>query len=309
MLDPQFVLDDAARERLVSRFGDDVREWCAALPGLVDRCCSRWHLQLEQAQSGSTSRVYFGQQHARREVVLKLTPDPCIARDEAVALRAWAASPHAVTLLGADPDAGALLLERLRPGTMLRDADVLPAARQVSGLLTGLRATTEDLSGQLPTLSQRIDFIFALIRGRLTGPRVAPLVSPELVTRSHKLARDLARPGAAVSLGLVHGDLHPANILIAPAPRHLVAIDPRPCWGDPAFDAVDWILVHFNAGQVTAGQLGQRIADLCALVPGLDVSRLWSWCRASAVIAAVQRLHHRSADQTIAGLLELAATC
>jgi streptomycin 6-kinase len=129
MLDPEFVLDEAARERLMSRFGAGTSKWCAALPGLVERCCSRWDLRLDNAQSGSTSRVYGGRQGNRaqpREVVLKLTPDPAIARAEAVALRAWAASPQAVTLLDADLDTGALLLERLRPGITLRDAGSPP---------------------------------------------------------------------------------------------------------------------------------------------------------------------------------------
>jgi hypothetical protein len=74
MLDPEFVLDDAARERLVSRFGAGTLEWCAALPGLVGRCCSRWDLQLENAQSGSTSRVYRGRQGGRIDELSGLIP-------------------------------------------------------------------------------------------------------------------------------------------------------------------------------------------------------------------------------------------
>jgi hypothetical protein len=62
VLEAEFVLDDAARGRLLSRFGEGAREWCAGLPRLVEQYCSRWDLQLEQAQSGSTSRVYFGWQ-------------------------------------------------------------------------------------------------------------------------------------------------------------------------------------------------------------------------------------------------------
>jgi streptomycin 6-kinase len=297
MLDPEFVLDEAARERLVSRFGDDARAWCAGLPGLVGRCCSRWDLHLENAQSGSTSRVYCGRQGGRREVVLKLTPDPAIAREEAVALRAWAASPQAVTLLDFDPGTGALLLERLRPGIKLRDASPPPPARTMAELLTSLLVETRELSGQLPSLSQRIDFIFQLIRKRLTGPRVAPLVSPDLVVRAHELARTLACTGPTA---LVHGDLHFANILVADG--RLVAIDPRPCLGDPAFDAVDWALWPRDRDQ-----LGRRIEELSSLVPGLDADRLWRWCQASAVIIAVQHLHHRAADDTIPSLLELAA--
>lgn len=302
MLDPQFVLDDAARERLLSRFGDGAREWCAALPGLVERCCGRWQLRLEQAQSGSTSRVYFGSQGGRREVVLKLTPDPPIARDEATALRAWAGSPHAVTLLDADPERGALLLERLRPGTKLWDEEGLPPTRQMADLLTGLRAGPANLAGQLPDLSERIEFIFGLIRQRRTGPRVAPLVAPDLVTRAHELARTLASTGPTA---VVHGDLHLANILTARLPRRLVAIDPRPCRGDATFDAVDWVIARATPGP--GQQVDQRIEELCGLVRGLDAGRLWSWCRASAVIIAVQRLHHRPADQSIPFLLQLAA--
>ena len=202
-MEAEFVLGDAARGRLLSRFGEGAREWCAGLPRLVEQYCSRWDLRLEQAQSGSTSRVYLGWQRGRpeqpgrpgREVVLKVTPEPSIARAEATALRAWAATPHAVSLLDADPDGGALLLERVRPGTKRWGAGALPPAREMAELLTGLRAATGDLTGQLPPLSERIEFIFGLIRSRLGGAPVAPLVEPSLVTAGHELALSLARSG------------------------------------------------------------------------------------------------------------------
>jgi streptomycin 6-kinase len=310
VLEAEFVLDDAARGRLLSRFGEGAREWCAGLPRLVEEYCSRWDLRLEHAQSGSTSRVYFGWQRGRperpgREIVLKVTPEPPIARAEATALRAWAATSHAVGLLDADPDGGALLLERVRPGTKLWDAGALPPAPEMAELLIGLRAATGDLRHQLPPLSERIEFIFGLIRSRLTGARVAPLVDPGLVTAGHELARTLAQTGPTA---LVHGDLHLANILIAGHPGHpgqpgrLVAIDPRPALGDPDFDAVDWVLAP-GATQTPE----QRIEELCGLVPGLDADRLWAWCRATAVIIVVQHLHHRPADERIPFLLQLAA--
>jgi streptomycin 6-kinase len=310
VLEAEFVLDDAARGRLLSRFGEGAREWCAGLPRLVELYCSRWDLRLEQAQSGSTSRVYFGWQRGRpgqpeREVALKVTPEPSIARAEATALRAWAATPHAVSLLDADPDGGALLLERVRPGTKLWDAGVRPPAREMAELLIGLRAATGDLTHQLPPLSERIEFIFGLIRSRLTGVRVAPLVDPGLVSAGHELSLSLAR---SEPTGLVHGDLHLANILIARQPSQprqpgrLVAIDPRPCLGDPDFDAVDWVLAPGAAGTPE-----QRIEELCGFVPGLDADRLWAWCRASAVIIVVQHLHNRPADARIPFLLQLAA--
>jgi streptomycin 6-kinase len=320
VLEAEFVLDDAARGRLLSRFGEGVREWCAGLPRLVEQYCSQWDLRLEHARSGSTSRVYFGWQRAEparpeqpeREVVLKVTPEPSIAREEATALRAWAATPHAVALLDADPDGGALLLERIRPGTKLWDAHVMPPVQEMAELLTGLRVATGDLTCQLPPLSERIEFIFGLIGSRLAGPRVAPLVAPDLVTAGHELARALVRTGPTA---LVHGDLHLANILIAyqpgqpdqtRQPRRLVAIDPRPGLGDPDFDAVDWVLAP-GATQTPEQQVRQRIEELGGLVPGLDGDRLWAWCQASAIIIVVQHLHNRPADSRIPFLLQLAA--
>ena len=88
MLDPDFLLDADGRERLIARFGAGVNSWCAALPQLVERCCLRWQLELDQALSGNTSRVFIGRQRGDSGVVLKLTPDRAIAIEEAQALRA-----------------------------------------------------------------------------------------------------------------------------------------------------------------------------------------------------------------------------
>jgi streptomycin 6-kinase len=97
MLDPEFVLDAAARERLLDRFGPDAEPWCDGLAGLVAAYCQRWGLELDEALSGGTSRVFLGRQGGARPVVLKLTPDRSIAESETIALRAWARTPHAWT--------------------------------------------------------------------------------------------------------------------------------------------------------------------------------------------------------------------
>jgi hypothetical protein len=89
MLDPDFLLGADGREKLIARFGAGVDSWCAALSGLVERCCLRWHLELDKALSGNTSRVFIGRQHGGNGVVLKLTPDRAITNEEALALRAW----------------------------------------------------------------------------------------------------------------------------------------------------------------------------------------------------------------------------
>ncbi|MBO0776650.1 MAG: aminoglycoside phosphotransferase, partial [Actinobacteria bacterium] len=159
MLDPEFLLGGDGRERLIARFGAGVVPWCDALPGLAERCCLRWHLQLDTALSGNTSRVFLGSRRGGRGVVLKLTPDPSIAAQEALALRAWA-TPHAVSLLAADPAAGALLLEKIEPGTKLSDQPGLPPVREIAELLTGLRDADSDASRQLPALAPGVESMF-----------------------------------------------------------------------------------------------------------------------------------------------------
>ncbi len=66
MLDTDFVLDAAARERLIDRFGAGAGPWCDGLPGLVQACCQRWGLELDEALSGGTSRVFMGRRRGGR---------------------------------------------------------------------------------------------------------------------------------------------------------------------------------------------------------------------------------------------------
>ena len=301
MLDPDFVLDEGSRGRLVARFGGGVDAWCAALPEMVKVYCLRWHLELHQALSGNGSRVFIGRQHGSRGVVLKLTPDRAIANEEAVALRAWAATPHAVDLLDADLESGALLLENIEPGTKVSDEPEVPPVNEVAELLTGLRKTAEYDHGQLPTLAQGLESMFSRIGGLLSNPQVSLPVAPQVLDDGYQRARELASNGPQ---GLLHGDLHLANILRAGRTRGLVVIDPRPGVGDLTFDAIDWTLDRV----ASIDEIHERIDRLCELVPGLDRDRLWGWCQATAAALAILRLRRRPLDATTQLLLKIAAS-
>ncbi|MFC8720800.1 aminoglycoside phosphotransferase family protein [Kitasatospora sp. NPDC057198] len=248
------------RERFAVRFGAQVAEWCDELPALVGGLAGRWGLEVAAAGGGGTSRV-FRCMRGGAVVWLKLTPEPAIAREEAEALGHWAATPSVVPLLAADLAAGALLLGDVPPGTPVRRLGwELP---EVAVLLAQLRVPVVPGAGSvLRPLADRVGFVFDLAerRGR-------PLPAAQRAA-----ALELAATGP---VGLVHGDLHPSNVLAGPGGR-LVAIDPRPTWGDPDFDAVDWVL----ADDPGPGVVRERVAELAALVPGLSPDRLHAWCRA-----------------------------
>jgi len=306
MLDPEFVLDAAARERLLDRFGPDAGPWCDGLAGLVAGFCQRWDLELDEALSGGTSRVFLGRQNGARPVVLKLTPDRSIAESEAIALRAWARTPHAVDLLKSDPDAGALLLDRVTPGTKVAGWwPGLPPFEDFAELLAGLRDAAGQDVAALRSSAEGVEFIYGLIARRARDPYVSRFVPADMVARGHVLARELT--ASTGDYGLVHGDLHLFNILDGGPARGLVAIDPRSSRGDRTWDAIDIALARVTS----AGELDDRISRIAALVPGLNAGRLRQWCQATAVISIVQRLYryrHDGAAVPDKFLLDLAAS-
>jgi len=288
-----------ARERLAVRFGPEALGWCDRLPALVELLTVRWNLNVLAAGGGGTSRVFrCSRQDDGATVWLKLTPDPEIAALEAEALRAWADVPSVVDLLAQDLTVGALLLADVTPGVPMRQLDwTLP---QVAALLRDLRspAPPRGQGSVLRPLADRVDFLFELTGRRLANSGLGNAFDPALLNRSRTAALDLAHGGTA---GLVHGDLHPGNVLSGTG-LGMVAIDPRPALGDPDFDAVDWVL----AGVRTRVELEQRVETLAELVPGQSPDRVLAWCRAVAAAEAASRLCARRDDARTRFLLALA---
>jgi streptomycin 6-kinase len=266
-----------------ARIGAEVLAWCDELPALVNELAARWDLVLVAAGGGGTSRVFrCFKQDTGISAWLKLTPEPGIAREEAEALRAWEKTPSVVTLLAQDLAAGALLLEDAEPGVQVRQRawDLV----EVAALLRGLRvsAPAPGEHSVLRPLTHRVDFVFDLTDRRLAAADVNNPAASTVLRQARAAALELAGTGP---VGLVHGDLHPANVLSGPDAR-MVAIDPRPAWGDPDFDAVDWVL----EGAADFAVLEQRIEELAALVPGLSPRRVLGWCRALAALISVPRM-------------------
>ena len=82
---------------------------------------------------------------------------------------------------------------------------------------------------------------------------------------------------------VLHGDLTPVNVLDGGDERGLVAIDPAPCVGDPAFDAIDLVLWRAeDVGTITA-----RVEELAPAI-GAEAGRLRDWCAAFAGMVALE---------------------
>ena len=290
------LIDDAARARLVDRFGAERAEpWCDALPDLVARLTAKWGLEVREARPGNTGRTLLCTGPGGDLRVLKLTPDPEVARLEYAGLQAWRGCSRAVQVHDADLDAGAILLEGLVPGTELRGREV--PWPEIGALLTELHGV-EPPPG-LPPLTERVTFMYDITERTVPGTAAEPHLTPELLAKARARALALAADGP---VAVVHGDLHPGNVLDAGPRRGAVAIDPRPSVGDPAFDLADWLYLPLAAG----GTFEDGIEALRPHLPGLDADRARAWCVALAPLAAGAPLRRGERTPFTDALLEMA---
>jgi streptomycin 6-kinase len=274
-------VDAGARQRLTARFGIETGAWFDELPDMLTALAARWQLELgSPIPRGSVSAVFRCRMVDGRRAVLKASPDRARLAFEAAALNACH-TVHTPTVFALDEQLGALLIEAIEPGTPLDDSSIYPTAESIADLLSSLHwSCVPDPS--YPTVKQRVASLFdssATLYER--HPELIALVPPDLYERSRQLATQLAQQDSPTVL--LHGDLTPSNILDGGAERGLVAIDPAPCLGDAAFDAVDLILWQANDLETIETRTGRLAAE-----SRLVAERLFAWCVAFAAMSALE---------------------
>ncbi len=274
-------LDDELRSRLSRRFGAGVAAWLDALPPVLSDLAERWDIEFDALiQRGSISVVVRCRTANGSRAVLKVSPERRRVVDEAAALARWT-TVHVPAVIAFDDAVGALLIESIEPGTQLSESTVYPPLERLAALIRSIhRDGRADSSYE--SVAQRVSYLFEAGRRNYDRrPELVELVPWELYERGHELAARLAE--SASTRILLHGDLTPANVLDGGDQRGLVAIDPAPCLGDPAFDAVDLVLWR-------AGSVADISARAASLAPAIDSEpeRLLSWCRAFAAMVALE---------------------
>jgi streptomycin 6-kinase len=180
-----------------------------------------------------------------------------------------------------DDQLGALLLEAIEPGTPLIVTMAYPTLENVAGLLAALHGQKVPYESY-PSVAQRVDDLFrSSTKLYERDPQLTDLIPSDLYERGHVLAARLAQHH--VETVLLHGDLTPRNILHGGAKRGLVAIDPTPCHGDAAFDAVDLVLWQADDLETIRAR-----TELLAAATSVDGGRLHAWCCAFAGMLALE---------------------
>lgn len=262
--------------------------WKAQVSVLLARAAERWSLQLgEKLDGGFLGEVRGCLGAAGEDLVLKLSPPFANPQHEAGALAQWCGHGAAM-LVDSDADIGALLLERIRPGTYLMERDRSApddelAISAASSVLSAMQSVPAPPAHTFPSFSEKlrwwVDYAAFYAEPHAAGTALLPLFE-ECALRLDASAQRKT---------LAHGDFVAKNLLLGPDGR-FVSVDPMPFIGDPSSD-----IGQFSAYHSPVATIVPR-ARAIALATGNDPDRAASWSAVWTVFQACETWREDSDD-------------
>jgi streptomycin 6-kinase len=231
------TIPDSFARTTLELHGAAGRVWLSRLPSIIADCAGRWSLSVLPpfeplsynyvAPAVRTAGADVGR--ASVDAVLKVGVPNHELLTEIEALRLY--DGHgAARLLEADPDKGALLVERLKPGTPLSK---LADDEQATSIAVQVMCQLWKPPPPEHSFPSVADWAAGLKRLRTRfGGGSGPLPAAS-VEAAEALFGDLI--GSMAEPVLLHGDLHHQNILAADRQPWL-AIDPKGLIGEPAYE-------------------------------------------------------------------------
>jgi streptomycin 6-kinase len=280
-----FIPEEFARAVRAFR-GESGERWLRELPRAVEACAARWSLEVGPPFLPlSYNYVAPATRAGGGRLVLKLCfPFDTEAATEREALRLFGGRGSA-RLLDADEGRGALLLERLEPGTKLSElceTDDEAATSHAASVMRSLWRPAPD-AHDFPSV-ERWGRGFERHRARFGG-KSGPIPA-RLFEEAEALFRELN--DSAAEPVLLHGDLHHENIL-ASRREPWLSIDPKGVVGEPAYEVGALlrnpntrILSWPNFASVTARRVRQLSEEL-----GFGRERVRGWGLSQAILSAI----------------------
>lgn len=230
---------------------------------------------------GQHSRVVACTDQRGRDAVLKVVAPGAGRALEAAALGVWNGC-SAPRLLGFAAEDGALLLERIRPGTPLPTGADAQAIELVKGTLAGLHACRLERGHPFPSLARFLDSYWNWV----LADGEAGTAGLELLDKGRAAAVRLCR--SSQETVLLHGDFIDKNLLLGAG--GFVAVDPNPRVGDPCSDIGFYAAYHPPAQAIAAR------ARAFGKAAGYDAERCARWAAVWAVGEAAETWRTDSAE-------------
>ena len=270
---------DGFSKKVIHIHGEAGADWLSRLPETIAECERRWSLKV-MPPLDSLSHNYVAPVICAdgKDAVLKLGVPHNDFMNEMAALRLYDGAGM-VKLLAGDVDLGAMLLERLMPGTSLSSLGDDERATSVAAQVMRQSWRPPPPEHQFPTVS---DWASGLenLRERFAGT-TGPISAP-LVEKAETLFSELiGTMGAPV---LLHGDLHHDNILSAVREPWL-AIDPKGVVGEAEYEVGAFVRNRLLTGPKPEMLLARRVDQFVDEL-GFGRERIVGWSLAQAVLSA-----------------------
>ena len=247
----------------------DGAAWLDQLPQAITDLKQRWSLTLSPLfeEEASCSWVAPCVRRDGTPAVLKLGLPHMEAENEIDGLLFWEGDPT-VFVLEADLELNAMLLERCEPGTTLRERPESEQDQVIAKLLKKLWRTLPERHPFRP-LSEMI-----AVWAKESGEQADRWPDTGLAQEGLRIFETLLNDAPCDVL--LATDLHAGNVLRAQREPWLV-IDPKPFYGDPAYDATQHLLNCKERLRSKPISTIGRFADLLGVDP--ERVRLWTFAR------------------------------
>ena len=253
-----------------------------------------WDVDIERIEATAGSVVAFGHRNEQL-VVLKVVRFPGDEWLSGRMLEAFAGRGVVRMLAHAD---GAVLLERLVPGTALAD-EAIPDddATAIIAAVIGRMSP-----GTVPSNAPTVESWGQGFERHTAGG--SPDIPSLLVEEAHRIYIGLC--ASQTDTRLLHGDLHHENVLLD-ARRGWLAIDPKGVVGELAYEVGAALRNPCRKPELFAAPTTiRRRVDRFARELSLDGDRILEWAFAQAVLAAIWEIEDHGVLKSGAGWIALA---
>ena len=273
-LPPVFV------NNIINAFGESGRRYLADLPDLLSAAAKRWTLTLGEPFLLSYNYVCAATRNDGTQAVLKIGVPNFELTSEINTVRLYAGQ-GACRLLEADAEKGMLLLERLRPGTMLATLQDDDQATEIAAEVLKKIHRPVPQEGNFISLRGWFDELKKL-RPRFGGG-TGPFPERTFVI-VEGLIRDLFAGDPPQVL--LHGDFHHYNILFSE--RGWLVIDPKGVAGPAEYEAGPLLFnpYHVTLEETQAVLRTQRRIAILSERLGFDPQRLRAWAICHSVLSS-----------------------
>lgn len=282
-------------EKASQLYGHKADEWLRTLPERLAQCVARFGITIGSPYPNlSYNLIYQATASGGIPAVLKLGPLVDEIMHEANVLRGFEYG-GGVKVLDAEESVGAILLERIDPGTPLADTrDDAEATRIFCAVMRqlhgGERASDTDLLQATP-LHVHLAAIERYAAQQMNAVSDSPLQA-DWVSRARSLLAELI--ATTHQPVLLHGDLHHGNILQRDT-RDWAVIDPKGLIGDIHFEPIQYLLNYVDRDGPADEVLRRRISIMADAL-GLDPARIAQWGVVRGVVEACWTLEDGGDD-------------